>query len=93
VLIILKLYVRNVRFLVLVKTTILFFRAEDGGSMFLRIVHIYLRVYTAAQSRRTKSSHVRKSINVYYYCLFLVLSYLDQEPENDVSRDFWMNET
>jgi hypothetical protein len=38
------------------KYTVSIFRAEDGDSMFLLNVVIYLRVYTAPKPRRTSSS-------------------------------------
>jgi hypothetical protein len=39
-----------------VRMIMLFFRAEDGDSMFLRNFGIYLRVYTALSPRRITTS-------------------------------------
>jgi hypothetical protein len=38
------------------KHTASIFKAEDGDSMFLRNFDIYLRIYTALNTRRTPSS-------------------------------------
>jgi hypothetical protein len=41
-----------------VKMLMLFFNPEDGDSMFLQNVRIYLQVHTASQPRTTKSPPV-----------------------------------
>jgi hypothetical protein len=44
------------------------FSPEDGGSMFLQNVGIYLRVYTASQPRRTSSSSAPLDPQVLLVC-------------------------
>jgi hypothetical protein len=43
-----------------VKTLMIFFRAEDKDSMFLRNADIYLQVHMASQPRRTTSMTPRR---------------------------------
>jgi hypothetical protein len=50
-----------------------FFRAEDGGSMFLRNVVIYWRVWTAPKSRIRTYPHLRQNLKS-HHMKFLLFS-------------------